>query len=152
MKRTLSLAAVALAFFLIAPTMYGQANHLRLRFHIPFSFSINNQIFTPGDYEFTQQSLFMLKIANLKSNDSAVESVYLAQSRKEGNGQIRLVFHRHGNQYFLTAVSNGSWESTYDFKILTDQKQLAQANPRKPMTTVSIDPEGTVLVGARGRK
>jgi hypothetical protein len=55
MKRTLSLAAV-LAFFLTAPTMYGQTSHLRLRFHVPFSFSVNNQTFTPGEYEFTQQA------------------------------------------------------------------------------------------------
>ena len=40
MKRRLSLAAV-LAFILIAPTMYGQTSHLRLRFHVPFSFSVN---------------------------------------------------------------------------------------------------------------
>jgi len=151
MKRTLSLAAVALAFFLIAPTMYGQASHLRLRFQVPFSFSVNNQTFTPGEYEFTQQSLSVVKIANLKSNDSAFESVYPAQSRKQGNGQVRLVFHRYGSQYFLAAVSDGSWESTYDFKTSTDEKQLGQTSARKPMMTVSIDKEGTVLVAAGGQ-
>ena len=152
MKRTLSLSAVALAFFLIAPTMYGQASHLRLRFHVPFSFSINNQTFIPGDYEFTQQALFMLKLANLKSNDSAFESVLPAQSHQESNGQLKLVFHRYGNQYFLAAVSSGSWESTYDFKTSTDEKQLGQTSARKPMMTVSIDPEGTVLVAGRSQK
>ena len=111
MKRTLSLSAVALAFFLIAPTMHGQASHLRLRFHVPFSFSINNQTFIP-EYELTQQLLFMLKVANLKSNDSAFESVLPAQSHQESNGQVKLVFHRYGKQYFLAAVSSGSWEST----------------------------------------
>src|SRR5215469_712011 len=150
MKRTLSLSAIALAFFLIAPTMYGQASHLRLRFQVPFSFSINNQTFTPGDYEFTQQSLFMLKLANLKSNDSAFESVLPAQSHQESNGQVKLVFHRYGNQYFLAAVSSGSWEST--LQTSTDEKQLAHANPRKPMIAVSVDPEGTVLVAGRGQK
>jgi hypothetical protein len=132
--------------------MYGQASHLRLRFHVPFSFSINNQTFTPGDYEFTQQSVFMLKIANLKSNDSAFESVLPAQSHQESNGQLKLVFHRYGNQYFLAAVSSGSSESTYDFKTSTDEKQLGQTSARKPMMTVSIDPEGAVLVAGRTQK
>jgi len=149
MKRTLSLSAVALAFFLIAPTMYGQASHLRPRFHVPFSFSINNQTFTPGDYEFTQQSVLLLKVANLKSNDSAFESVLPAQAHQESNGQVKLVFHRYGNQYFLAGVSSGSWGSI--FKTSTDEKQLAQANPRKPMIAVSVDPEGTVAVAARGQ-
>ena len=139
------------AFFLIAPTMYGQASHLRPRFHVPFSFSANNQTFTPGEYEFTQQSLFMLKVANLKSNNSAFEWVLPAQSHQESNGQLKLVFHRYGNQYFLAAVSFGSWESTYDFKTSTDEKQLEHANPRKPMIAVSVDPEGTVAVAARGQ-
>jgi hypothetical protein len=153
MKRTLSLAAMTLVVFLVAPKTYGQTNHhLRLRFHVPFSFSLNNETFTPGEYEFTQQSVFLLKVANLKSSDSASEAVYPAQSRKEGNGQIRLVFHRYGSQYFLAAVSDGSWESTYDFETSADEKQLAQASPQKPMMTVSIDPEGTVLVAARQPK
>lgn len=152
MKRTLSLAAMTLAVFLMAPKMYGQSNHLRLRFQVPFSFSVNNETFTPGEYEFTQQSVFLLKVANVKSDDSAYESVYPAQARKEGNGQVRLVFHRYGSQYFLVAVSDGSWESTYDFKTSSDEKQLAQANPRKSMTIVSVDPAGTVLVASRGQK
>jgi hypothetical protein len=150
-KRTLSLSAVALASFLIAPTMYGQASHLRLRFQVPFSFSANNQTFTPGEYEFTQQSLLVFKVANLKRNDSAFESVLPAQSHQESNGQVKLVFHRYGNQYFLAAMSFGSWESTYDFKTSTDEKRLGQTSARKPMMTVSTDPEGTVLVAAGGQ-
>jgi hypothetical protein len=51
MKRTLSFAAVAIVILLIAPAIYGQANHLRLRFHVPFSFSVNNLTFTPGEYD-----------------------------------------------------------------------------------------------------
>ena len=147
MKRTLSLAAMTLVVFLVAPKVYGQTNHhLRIRFHVPFSFSVNNETFTPGEYEVTQQSVFLLKVANLKSNDSAFEAVNPAQSHKEGNGQVRLVFHRYGSRYFLAAVSDGSWESTYDFKTSADEKQLAHANPRKPMIAVSVDPEGTVAI------
>ena len=82
----------------------------------------------------------MLEVCNLKDHASAFETVQPAQSRKEGNGRIRLVFHRYDNQYFLTAVSNGSWESTYDFKISTEEKLLAQASPRKPVMIVSVDP------------
>jgi len=153
MKRTLSLAAMILVVFSVAPKMYGQTNyHLRLRFHVPFSFSVNNETFTPGEYEVTQQSALLLKVANVKSNDSAFEQVYPAQSDREGNGQVRLVFHRYGSQYFLAAVSDGSRQSTYDFKTSPDEQQVAQNSARKPMMTVSIDPEGTVLVAAQQPK
>lgn len=148
MKRILFLAVLTVAVFLVTPKMYSQTKHLRLRFHVPFSFSVNNETFTPGEYEFTTESLLLLRVANLKSNDSAFEPVHPAQARREANGQVRLVFHRYGGQYFLAAVSDGSWESTYDFNTSTDEKQFAQANRRKPLMTVSVDPEGTVLVAA----
>jgi hypothetical protein len=152
MKRTLSLAAVTFGLFLITPTMHAQATHLKLQFHVPFSFDIDNQTFAPGDYEFTRQSLFVLKVCNLKDHTSAFQPIQPAQSRKEGNSQIRLVFHRYDNQYFLTAVSDGSWESTYDFKISAEEQRLVQAAPREPEMTVSINRGGAVLVAARGQK
>ena len=151
MKRTLSLAVVAtIAFCLIAPASHAQA-HLKLRFHVPFFFNINNQTLPPGDYEFTQQSHLLLKVCNLRDHASAFESVQPALSRQEGNGHVRLVFHRYDQQYFLTAVSDGSWESTYDFKISMEETQLAQASPRKSMKIVSVGPAGTALVATRGR-
>ena len=151
MKRILFLAVMTVAVFLVVPKMYSQNKHLRLRFHVPFSFSANNQTFTPGEYEFTHQSLLVFKVANLKSNDSAFESVLPAQSHKESNGQVKLVFHLYGNQYFLAAVSFGSWESSYDFETSAEEKRLADEGPRKPMMSVTIDPAGTVLVADRGR-
>lgn len=153
MKRILSLAVATIAFCLTTPTSPAQATHMKLRFHVPFSFRINNQTFTPGEYEFTQQSHLLLEVCNLKDHASAFETVQPAQSRKEGNGQVRLVFHGYGEQYFLAAVSDGSWESTYDFKMSTEEKLLAQASPRKPVMTVSVDPAGsTVVVASRVRK
>jgi hypothetical protein len=137
MKRTF-LAAVSLALSLITPTMHAQTAHLRLRFHVPFSFSINNQTFAPGDYEITRQSLLLLEVCNLKNQDSAFEPVQPAQSRKEINGETRLVFHRYDDRYFLAAVSDGSWESTYDFKVSTEEKQLAEASPWKPEMVVRV--------------
>jgi hypothetical protein len=151
MKRTLSLAAVTFGLFLITPTMHAQATHLKLQFHVPFSFRVSNQTFSAGEYEFTQQSHSVLEVYNLNDHASAFETVHPAQSRKEGNGRVRLVFHRYDNQYFLTAVSDGSWESTYDFKISTEEQRLVQATPRTPVMTVSIDLGGAVLVASRGQ-
>jgi hypothetical protein len=150
MKRIFSLAVATIAFCLITPTSHAQA-HLKLRFHVPFSFNINNQSFAPGEYEFTQQSHLLLEVCNLTDHASAFETAQPVQSRKEGNGHVRLVFHRYDNQYFLTTVSDGSWESTYDFKISTEEQLLVQAAPRMPVMTVSIDPGGAVLVASRGQ-
>lgn len=151
MKPLLSLAAAAMAVCFLTPTSQAQSSHLRLQFYVPFSFSVGNQTFGAGEYEFTQQSHSVIQVYNLKDHASAFETVHPAQSRKEGNGRVRLIFHRYDNQYFLTAVSDGSWESTYDFKISTEEQRLVQAAPATPVITVSIDPGGAVLVASRGQ-
>jgi hypothetical protein len=147
MKRILSVAAATITICLMTSTAYSQSSNLRLRYHVPFAFSVKNQTFPAGDYEVTQPTHFLLRVHNLGGNHtSAFEPVVPAQSRKEGNGNIRLVFHRYDNEYFLVFVSDGSWESTYDFQISKAEKQLANAIPQKPMTIVSVNQNGTAEV------
>jgi hypothetical protein len=147
MKRILSVTAATITICLMTTAAYSQSSNLRLRFHVPFSFSAMNETFPAGEYEVTQPAHFFLKVHNLVGNHtSAFEPVVPAQSRKEGAGRVRLVFHRYDNQYFLAFVSDGSWESTYDFQISKEETQLANASPRKPVTIVSVNPNGTAEV------
>ena len=148
MKRILSVTAATLAICLIATVAYAQSSNLRLRFHVPFAFSVKNQTFQAGEYEVSQPWHLCLAVRNLENYTSTFESVVPAQSRKEGNGSIRLVFHRYDNEYFLAFVSDGSWESTYDFQISKAEKQLANAIPQKPMTIVSVNQNGTTEVAS----
>jgi hypothetical protein len=146
MKRILCFAAATIAIVLIAPIAYAQGNHLKLRFHVPFQFSVKDKTFPAGEYEVSQPWHLLLTVRNLENYTSTFESVVPAQSRKEGDGQVRLVFHRYDNQYFLAFVSDGSWQSTYDFQISKEETQLANASPRKPVTIVSVIPNGTAEV------
>jgi hypothetical protein len=147
MKQILSVAAATITICLMTSAAYSQSSKLRLRFHVPFAFSAKNETLPAGEYEVTQPAHFFLRVHNLVgSHTSAFEPVVPAQSRKEGDGQVRLVFHRYDNQYFLAFVSDGSWQSTYDFKISKEETQLANASPRKPVTIVSVIPNGTAEV------
>ena len=146
MKRILSVTAATLAICLIATAAYAQSSNLRLRFHVPFAFSVKNKTFPAGEYEITQPAHFFLAVRNLESLTSVFEPVYPAQSRKEGDGRVRFVFHRYDDEYFLAFVSDGSWESTYDFQASKEEKQLANASPRKPLTIVTVTPSGNVKV------
>jgi hypothetical protein len=148
MKRILCFAAATIAIVLIAPVAYAQGNHLKLRFNVPFQFSVKDKTFPAGEYEVSQPWHLCLAVRNLENYTSTFESVVPAQSRKEGNGNIRLVFHRYDNEYFLVFVSDGSWESTYDFQISKAEKQLANAIPQKPMTIVSVNQNGTTEVAS----
>jgi len=148
MKRILCFAAATIAICLIAPVAYAQGSHLKLRFHVPFQFSVKDKTFPAGEYEVSQPWHLSLSVRNLENYTSTFESVVPAQSRNEGNGHVRLVFHRYGNDYFLVFVSDGLWESTYDFQISKAEKQLANAIPQKPMTIVSVNQNGTTEVAS----
>jgi hypothetical protein len=149
MRRILSVSAATIAVCLIATAAYSQSSNLKLRFHVPFAFSVKNETFPAGEYEVTRPAHSVLRVHNLVGNHtSAFEPVVPAQSRKEGNGGVRLVFHRYDNEYFLAFVSDGSWESTYDFQISKEETRLANANPRKPETIVSVTPNGTAEVAS----
>jgi hypothetical protein len=146
MKRILSLTAATIAMGFITTAVYAQSSRLRLRVHVPFAFSVKNKTFPAGEYEVTQPAHFLLEVRSLGNHTSVFEPVVPAQSRKEGNGRVRLVFHRYDNEYFLAFVSDGSRECTYDFRVSKEETQLANANRRKPVTIVSVTPNGTAEV------
>jgi hypothetical protein len=146
MKRILSVTAATIVICFITTAVYAQSSSLRLRFHVPFAFSAKNKTYPAGEYEITQPAHFFLAVRNLENLTSVFEPVYPAQSRKEGNGRVRLVFHRYDNEYFLAFVSDGSRESTYDFRVSKEETQLANASPRKPVTIVTVTPSNLTTI------
>jgi hypothetical protein len=143
MKRIRCLAAATFAICLTAITSHAQSN-LKLSFHAPFAFTAENTTFSAGDYEVTQPDRLILILRNVKDHSSAFEHVQPPQSRKEADGRLKFVFHRYGNEYFLVAVSDGSYQSTYDFRLSKEEKRLADASPRPHLKVVSILANSTV--------
>ncbi len=138
MKRILSLAAITIAICLVATATQAQSDSLKIRVHVPFSFTVENTTFDAGDYVVTQPSNGVLRVRNQSDHSSTVQPVQSAHSRKESNGQVKLVFHRYGGQYFLAVVSNGSWESTFDFQLSNQERHLAAASPKPQLNVVSV--------------
>ena len=62
MKRILFVAAATITICLISTAAFSQSSNLRLRFHVPFSFSTKNGTFPAGEYELTQPAPFFLKV------------------------------------------------------------------------------------------
>lgn len=138
MKRILSLAVVTIAICLVATATQAQSDSLKIRVHVPFSFTVENTTFDAGDYVVTQPSNGVLRVQNQSGYSSTVQHVESAHSRMESDGRVKLVFHRYGGQYFLAVVSNGSWESTYDFLLSNQERQLAAASPEPQLSVVSV--------------
>jgi hypothetical protein len=138
MKHILYFVVAIIAICLMTPAAHAQRSDLDLRFHAPFPFSVGNNTFAAGDYMITRQGHLKLIFYNWENHTAASVSVLPASSHKYGNGHARVVFHRYGDQYFLAIVSEGSLDSTFGVYTSNEEKQLANASPQKPVTTVSV--------------
>lgn len=152
MKRILNLAAVTIAICLSTVSTYAQSESLKLRFNVPFPFTVENTTFSAGEYEVTAPAHLILELRNVGSQASAFEHAQPARTTKEADGRVRLIFHRYGGEYFLAAVSDGSWASTYDMRPSKEERRLADISPRPQLKVVGVLAHGTVETADIGRR
>lgn len=152
MKRILCLAVAVLTISLMATAAQAQSGSLKLRFDVPFAFTVENATFSAGQYEVTQPARWILMVRNINTQSSGFEHARVAHSSKEADGRVRMVFHRYGNEYFLAGVSDGSIDSTYDLRESNEEKRLADLSPRPQLKVVSLLTNGTVQTSADGQK
>ena len=145
MKHILCFALATIAIGLMTPAAHAQRSDLDLRFHAPFPFSVGDSTFAAGNYMVTQLGHLKLLFFNQENRSAASVSVLPASSHKYGDGHARVVFHRYGGQYFLAIISEGSLDSTFGVYTSKEEMQLANANPQKPVTTVSVVPSRGAL-------
>lgn len=147
-----NVVATMIAICLITTATYAQSGNLKVRFHVPFPFTVENKTFAAGEYEVTQPTQFMLGLRNVENQSSAFEHVQPAGSSKEVDGRARAVFHRYGKSYFLTAISDGSWQSTYDFDRSNKEAELIAQDPTRKPEVVTAPSNGMVVTADRGPK
>ena len=150
MKRILSLAAVTIVICLITTVSFGQAENLKLRFHVPFPFTAENATFEAGDYEVTEPGHLVLELRNVATQAAAFEHARPAGSEPKANGRVRLIFHRYGGTYFLAGVSDGSLASTYDLRPSKEEQALASPKAQSKIVNVMVD--GSVATNNTGPK
>jgi len=145
MKSKWSAVATMIAICLITSATHAQSGSLKVRFHVPFPFAVENKTFAAGEYEVTQPTQFMLRLRNVENQASAFEHVQPAGSSKEVDGRARAVFHRYGGTYFLAAISDGSWQSTYDFERSSIERELTRKSPTRQPEVVSVLSNGNIV-------
>lgn len=150
MKRILCFAVAVFAICLLTTFTYAQSESLKLRFNIPFAFTVENTTFAAGEYEITEPSHLLLELRNVESQAAAFEHAQPARTKKEANGRVRLIFHRFGREYFLVAVSDGSWPSTYDLRPSKQEQALASPTAQPKIVSVLVD--GSIETANTGKK
>ncbi len=125
MKRNLIgiFSLVALSLLLNSTGTYAQAV---TKADVPFAFQVGKAQLPAGCYEVTYQHQSM-QIRNCDTNAAA-----LSQVRRDASsdGRARLVFHRVGNQYFLTQIWGAAGSQSMVLPASKPEKELLLAKGR----------------------
>ena len=104
---TMLMLVVALAFVTAVASANGQSRNVKA--DIPFEFAVGDQALPAGEYAVrsatTAGDALMIRAENAKS--SAVRLTNPIED-KRNRGQVKLVFHRYGERYFLAEVWTGA--------------------------------------------
>jgi hypothetical protein len=105
MKRHFTrIAALTLFVTTFAVGSARAQNPANLRVTVPFDFLVGAEKLPAGDYVVrAQDSRTAMKIQSLDENGAAYFLIHPVQGRSIQNGS-RLVFHKYGDQYFLSQV------------------------------------------------
>jgi hypothetical protein len=100
MKRITAIALLAIASFAMADQSFAQDRALRAT--VPFDFTVGSKLFPSGTYTIESKSPHLIAIENREKGVSSF-STALPDSKKSGDGG-KLVFHKYGDQYFLSEI------------------------------------------------
>jgi hypothetical protein len=100
MKRITAIALLAIASFAMADNSFAQDRALRA--NVPFDFTVGSKLFPSGTYTIKSDSSQLITIQNRDKGVSAFSTV-IQDGKKSGNGG-KLVFHKYGDQYFLSEI------------------------------------------------
>jgi hypothetical protein len=100
MKRITAIALLAIASFAMADKSFAQDRAVRAT--VPFDFTVGSKLFPSGTYTIQSKSSQLIRIEN-RDKGVGVFTTAFQDGKKSGNGG-KLVFHKYGDQYFLSEI------------------------------------------------
>jgi hypothetical protein len=110
MKRTINLIALFVASLFITAGVWAQT----VRATIPFNFTVNGSYVPAGTYTITSTSTDH-HILEIRNGNNRVHILSMALDDESKGKDNVLVFHRYGDQYFLSKIrsENASMELAF---------------------------------------
>jgi len=128
MRKSLCVGALALSLLVTLAALPAAAKSVDgMRAQVPFDFHVGDSLVRAGNYTITSMTddEMLLRISNGK--EVAAVTTNSGRARGDGEGRARLVFHKYGDQYFLSAV----WGSDSNGRTLHESKR--ERNLRKEL-------------------
>jgi hypothetical protein len=101
MKRTLSIAFLAVASLLTAGKVSAQDHAVQVT--IPFDFAVSNTVLPSGTYIVSSENQELVTIRN-KDHWKLAAMALANQADWRYSGEGKLVFNRYGDEYFLSEI------------------------------------------------
>jgi hypothetical protein len=138
MKRITAIALLAIANFAMAGTSFAQSNAVRAK--VPFDFTVGKQLLPAGTYTIKAKSSGLIVIQNHDKPITVLTMVEQDGNRSPNGG--KLMFHKYGDQYFLSEILCDWVDMDVAFRPSKIEKrvQLQQA---------MIHPSSEVFIAAR---
>jgi hypothetical protein len=134
MKRTTSAIALFVASLFITAGVWAQA----VKANVPFDFTINNTTVPAGTYTISSTSSDVLRIYSDQRHVHLLTTALM----DSGNGAKAnvLVFHRYGDQYFLSEIrSKDSSSMNMRLPVWKSEKQARAAKTQVAGIPLSSD-------------
>lgn len=150
MKRVTLRAATMLAVILMlafasALASVNAQNNRNVIANIPFEFSVRDKMLPAGEYIVQRITTSTEERLLIRSSDSSVNVIVMTrpvQSNKRQE-QAKLVFHRYGNQYFLSQIWKPGEETGREL-----YKSKSERNAGSELAKTESKAETVVLVAS----
>ena len=141
-RKSLMLLAISGLVLLLAVPLPAQT--IRLRANIPFEFVAGTRTMPAGDYAVDTTAVQnVVRVRNESTHDtSAVLSNSANEQNLASNPEAKLVFHRYGDQYFLSKVWDG-------YEAVGREIPMSSAERALTESAISRAPETLVILARR---
>jgi hypothetical protein len=138
MKRITAIALLAIANFAMAGTSFAQSQMVRA--NVPFDFTVDKQLLPAGTYTIKAESSGLVAIKN-HDKPITVFTIAAPDGNKSPNGG-KLIFHKYGDQYFLSEILCDSAE-------INVRVHPSKVEKRVQLQQAMIHPSSEVFIAAR---
>ena len=136
MKRLIGFLSVStLAVALAAPLA---AQTIRVTANVPFEFMVAGRSMPAGDYIVERGGgTSAIRVSNGNAGVLAL-ALNSSTSQQEQNGQALMIFHRYGDQYFLSRIVDGSRNNGVELPVSRTEKELSKTASLEKFETISV--------------
>ena len=143
-RACVSLLALSLVVSILAVASASAKSADGLRAQIPFDFNVGDKMIPAGVYAIDAMNAdeSVLHIRATRGDESAVALTRSTRAKTNAESSPRLVFHKYGDQYFLSAV----WGAGETGRALSESKR--ERNLRKELEVAGNARMEVVVVAA----